>query len=463
MDLDKGRKADEWRFVARVKNEMNTRNMRIVVGDAYAQKEHYEQLFRRQADMIDRIGALHEDSVIFRYLDQLCNIGSLRKGNLSRVLNFVEMALPDDTEGKRMLLYGHNDLRERVEPWLAQVQERYGLSEVAYEHWWGGRGKDQYNGWEFTFCISDPIQSLSGIEHVVNARAFHDSLRAKTDDEKLALGVQINVGTPTHGVVHALGSGHPRLALEHQRQNVAELTQAIHRARPVHQGVRIGIFGEMELGRDLVAQVQTVIPAEYRKARVSKSRRSRMVTGFVDAFVSAHEVDSAIDAIIDHYGVFSPMFAHSLLGIALDEKASNNRKGAVANLIKGIQLATAPFSPDAPLEQYRSVLERVWNPSTYWSTIAPRELPKAIREAMRRLTDRDDLAVVSAGRHPTWRPSRTGRHPKIFYRPTLTPGDAIDLFFEIADNQYGNTWKGKLQRPNAVADMPRTPWKAIPF
>ena len=480
MDIDKGRKHDEWRFVARIKNELQGRNARLVVGDAYAQKAHYEQLFRRKTDFIDRIGALHPDTVIFRYLDQMCNIGSLRKGNLGRVLNFVEMALPaDEAVGKRMLVYGHNDLRGQVEPWLSEVQEKYCLSEVAYEHWWGGRGKDEYNGWEYTFCISDPVQSLSGIEHVVNARAFRDSVRAKTDDEKLEHGVQINVGRPTAGVVQALGSGHPRLVLEHQRQNVAELTQAIHRARPVHQGVRIGMFGEMELGADLVAQVQTFVPADYRKVRVSKAQRSRMVTGFVDSFVSRHEVESAIEAIVDHYGVFSPMFAHALITLANDgiDGIDSAIKMTTRRLLINEPIAprrhpTEPLSDtvlDANFQlaptpaDRRSVLHRVWHPATYWSTLAPRELPRAIRLAIQALDERDDLAKTTAYRHASWRKGYRGHYPNVYFRPSLSPSEALDLFFEIADNQYGVVNDGKLVRPNAVLEMPRTPWKSIPF
>jgi hypothetical protein len=82
---------------------------------------------------------------------------------------------------------------------------------------------------------------------------------------------------------------------------------------------------------------------------------------------------------------------------------------------------------------------------------------------MQALDERNDLAETAAHRHPSWRKGYRGHYPRVFFRPTLTPSEALDLFFDIADNQYGPVFDGQLVRPNAVHETPRTPWAAIPF
>ncbi len=315
MDLAKGRVRDEWRFVLRQFRPLRNRTAALVIGDAYAQKQHYEDLFERPAEMIDIVSQLNPDASFLRVLDSECGISRLRDGGLQRILALAENQLREEARpGDRVLIYGHQELRDRVEKWIANTLLPRGLV-VAYEHWWGGRGKDQYNGWEFTVTISDPVLSVSGIKHRANARAFRASLQARRDDEKLLHAQCCEIEGHNHGAIYALRSSHPRIALEHERVNVAELTQASHRARPVHHPVRIISYGEMELSPDLVAQTESTLGPRSRKLMLASAQRTRSDRDDrpVDLFTTTHEAFRAIVGIIHHFGAYSRWFSHALV------------------------------------------------------------------------------------------------------------------------------------------------------
>lgn len=514
-DPQKNRLHDVWQFVVRTFAEFSNRKATVVVGDAYGQKEHYEQLFRRDVHVIQRLSQL-QDSPIVRILSNECSIGRLRKGSLRQVLALVESLMPDDVHGKRVLIYGHEELRETVEAWMQNLAEQRGIAEWAYEHWWGGRGKDEYNGWEYTYCISDPIQSLSGILHVTNARAYRDATHAAAPTDKLDRSRKISLSTLRHGIIHALSSGDPRLAREHERVNIAELTQGMHRSRPVHHRTNITVIGEMEQSRDLLVQTRTVVPADYRKERVSRSRRKTktapQLVGTIDAFVSRAEVRQAIQAIIDWYGVFSPLFVHALMTTTVPpllatepdpstgtlpnepdtggaenrtvtpEKPSNYRVDAVVikDSLKdhginsvivdefGAQLRNdfivVPDVHGAP----GTIVERVWHPSVYWQLWSgTRQWPKAIREELEALRQRSDVQHTQTSRWPVWQQKLNavggGRKPTIYFDPQTPFYDALELYYDIVDHQYGPVVDGRLHRPSARPDVPRPRWADMPF
>ena len=325
--VDKGRLSDSWRFVYRqVRTFANSRSL-LVVGDAYANQEHYRYLFEREPEVIESVSALHPDTKMVRVLHSGANIGTLTKGYLVDVLGAAEALLRDRVKpGDRLLVYGHNELRESAEKFLTVLKRRYQLADCAFEHWWGGRGKDAYNGWEFVVTISDPVLSIGGLKHVVNARAFRDAEKATDDDVKIAHAPRILIASPKHGLMTALRSSHPRVILEHERSNVAELTQAIHRVRPVHNPAHIYTIGEMERSSDLLAQTITIVPQDARFEQVSKSRRTgrkgradrqtMAIQGSINAFVTPHETLMAIRACVDHFGVWHPYFAHVLVTAA---------------------------------------------------------------------------------------------------------------------------------------------------
>ena len=501
IDVDEGRLEDEWRFVVRTQNDFLNSSSAIIVGDAYAERGHYEQIFRRPVEVISVISELHPDTKIIRVQHDECRIGRLKRGSLNPLLGMVESWMPAGVEGARVLFYVHKSLIEDVRQWAEGVKKRRGIAEIAIEHWWGGRGKDAYNSWEYTFLLSEPTQNLNAMKHTVNARAFQNSTRTKDPEERLKHGRQIELGGIKNGVMRAFGGRHPMLQMEHERQNVAEQTQALHRSRPVHNGVMVVIFGEMELGRDLIAQTINVIPKGSRKDTSSSVQRKRAarLTGSIDSFTNHYEGLNCIRAIIAHYGIFSPyFFAHSLQTTALEmlnDSDPNRIAGAVYSLYN---LKTGPAirrsavtnqlgefdalgrsepvlehsgrDENAQVQILRTVIERVFDPPEFWRLRAPKDVwptgtIRAVAELDKCIAEGDpNLAKATAGRWASWEPGKRGRKPDFYFDPeTASEFDATELFYEIIDKQYGRSAGGKLNRPNAAKEVPRIPWNEIPF
>lgn len=500
--ISKGRCADTWRFVVREFRPWTQHTANIIVGDAYAQVAHYEQLFDRPAHVIEAVATLHKDAVITRVLHDGCGIRRLREGGLQEILLYVEADLADHARpGDRVLLYGHSELRRMrlLSGWMDHVRMTYGLGAIEYEHWWGGRGKDEYNGWEHTYCISNPVQSLSGILHAANARAFRDSASARTVDERLHHARQLKIASMSHGIVNALQASPERVRLEHDRVNVAELTQAIHRSRPVHHPTRITIYGIMEQPPDLAAQTLSIAPATCRKERVAaaqrrQDRRTRQVVGAIDAFVTARECWWAVRGIIDYFGVYSPWFAHALVTArtALAEECAVHDErprlvGEGGTMAAGAHCAeedgvhgdsqdcdvdlgaTGSAGPWVALPSLRSPLRRVWNPPVHWGLLRQNcSLPKAIRELHTALGERargGELSVVKTARWPTWTKGVRGEHkPVVYYDPVLVkrPDTALAVYYDIVDTQYGPVVDGRLHRPQFRAEVPPC-LKTLPF
>ena len=382
--IDKKRYRDEWRFVFREARTFANSMSTLVVGDAYAQREHYGYLFNRKPDVIEAVSYLHPDAVQIRVLHD-ASISQLTRGYLGDVLAATEAFLRDSVKpGDRVLVYGHNELRPRVEKFLAALAERYGLAAWAYEHWWGGRGKDIYGGWEHVVTISDPVLSIGGLKHVVNARAFRDSERARDDDEKLAHANRIGLASAKHGLIQALRSSHPRLVQEHERSNVAELTQAIHRVRPVHNPARIYTIGQMERSPDLLAQTTTFVPEDERFEAVSAARRKSKkpragsktiaIEGALSAFTTRHEVLMAIRSVVDWFGVWHPHFSHALVTAANAEARVRglapqacSPDGSVAHVCDSKSQVTPGVSVVADGFQCREL-----QPWSNWISIRPR-------------------------------------------------------------------------------------------
>lgn len=499
-DTAKGRKKDEWRFVVREFTPFANHKSSIVIGDAYAQKEHYEQLFLRPAHMIEHVSSLHGDTNIYRLQHDQCTIGQLRAGGLVDVLSVVENRMREMVRpGDRVLIYGHQVLRHKISQWMEAVADQLGVVQWEYEHWWGGRGKDQYNGWEHTFCISDPILNLSGIKHVTNARAFRDSLAAKTDDTKLEHGGRIEIadaGRAKNNTLHALSSSHERITLEHERMNVAEVTQAIHRGRPVHNPTNIVIVGAPELSIEIAAQTINVTESErldgHGGATLIEPARDHEGFPMVHAFVTEAECKKLLRAILNHYGVFSPWMNHALLAAPVDddrpssgtslfrgqtaEKLNDCGYPAVATKEQGTELpVSAGIRPDPVAEPHplsmpedarltdgardasrkerrsMTVIRRVWDPPLKW-LVPSLQTPWAARQAIKALAADPSIQSIRAPM-PSWRKSQPGCPPKLYYDPTLLGGgfridSAVSAYLNIIETQYGPERDGRLVRPN---------------
>lgn len=510
-DISKQRTADEWRFVARAVTRLENSTSAIVIGDAYAQQAHYEHLFDRPAQIIETVSSLHPETRLLRILDTRTKIQQLRTGDLYEILGLAEHILrPSIVPGDRLLVYGHMELRPDVEKWLADLSDRLHLGTVAYEHWWGGRGKDQYNGWEHTLVISDPIQSLSAIEHVANARAFHAAAAAKTSDAKIEHTKRLALATSKReGIIHALRNSHWRISTEHDRVNVSEMTQAMHRGRPVHNPVNLYAIGEMELSQDILAQTSTVVPDIYRRAVVAASKTgkssatssAKRAVGSIEAFSTSQELMSAILAIIDHFGVFSTWFSHALLTtpkhlvVGVDEGdrlpthrdpdgdgSSGSRPDVERELYTTVpESSMIPGQDSSDVKRsgglkeslfkttgsfHSTVIEQVWMPPTYWSNmVAQRALPNTLRDILTTLPNHPELHHAQTLRQPSWG-GRRGPLPTLWWsrRSPIgsNPAAATRLFLDIVETQYGPMIDGRQVRPKLRFDLPIS-FREVPF
>lgn len=470
--LPEGRKRDEWSMVLRQQQEIHTKAA-IIVGDAYAVPEHYRRLFGVDPHVVDVVSQLHDEASIVRVLDSGCGVGQLRRGGLQRVLGIIASSLIDargDVAGvpehllprMRVLLYGHKRFRADVEAFMRDLAQRLRIPEEdwAFEHWWGGRGKDRYNGWEYTICFSDPVINVGAIEHVANAELFWQALREQDPEQKTRME-RVEVGSLTHGIVRALSSADRLIRLEHERQNISELKQATHRPRPARNPSSIMVIGEMEFGRDLVAQTDTIVPSGYRSAITSMSqrapgrggsskRRATITQIRVHRYSTAFEIYNAIRAIIDWFGVFSPWFSHSLMTIPLSSASAHPhfRTPDIGSIIKdrGTEVRRDPPVPAdgatgrvITSEFSPSTIERVWRPPADWAELSVREnRPKSVNQAIARI--KDEYPSLKLSRQAAWQTGRTGRRPTVYWDSDLCDGDAERAeryYFDIVDHQYG--------------------------
>lgn len=472
-----------WQFAAQGFAALHNHSANIIVGDAYAQVDHYERLFDRPCDkLVDRVAHFPEGTCITRLMTK-STISHLQRGFLQENLALLEAAIAEKGPGKRILVYGHQALRSRVEEWMKGIEEKYEIEEWAYEHWWGGRGKDFYNGWDIYLQVSEPIQNIDGMLHVVNARAFREAARSKAAPDRLAHTERIRFDLdPYPSFAHAMRASHERLFREHERQNINEQTQAVNRLRPVWNNVSCFILGaEVELSRDLLAATATSVPTDSRKVNLSKSqRKGKRIEGPVDAFLTADETLAAMLAIVEWFGIWSGNFAHALITVPVDFRdrtfPSRTVSGRISEAtLKKSSLKVAseirpepvlPAPPTCPATPRETLVRRVWSPPVYWSRLNERAAPlNAIREATRRL--KSQLPAVPCGRWPSWRGGGPGRKPVIYYDPQLfgelpRPDLALKSYYALIDNQYGPTRNGKLVAPDANPELPIS-WAKVPF
>lgn len=485
-----GGKDGDWQFAAQVFAPLNNHVANIVVGDAYANVEHYEHLFDRTCDkLIDRVAHFPEGTRVVRLLTK-STITHLTRGYLQENLAILEAAIAAEGPGKRILLYGHLKLKDQVEQWMEGLVEKYQIIEWKYEHWWGGRGKDHYNGWDVYLQVSEPIQNIGGMLHTVNARAFRSALRSNTPEDRLRHTERIAFDLNDYPTfAHAMRAAHKGLFREHERQNINEQTQAVNRLRPVWNEVSCYIPGsDVELSRDLLAATTTIVPRDNRKENLSKGhRKGKRTEGALDAFLTPGEALAAMLSIVDWFGMWSGAFAHALVAVSLDwdpAQTGSERIGYVPfklssnwghillppkDINQGPEGVLAPADSSSkicPAPPIQTLARRVWSPPVYWqrgNEVARRI--NAIKVAGAALAKA--LPSVRCDRWPGWRGRGPGGKPLVYYDPDLfgaasRPDLALAQYYAIMDRQYGPVVEGKLVAPDARYDIP-TSWAEVPF
>lgn len=313
----------EWRYVVQEFSTIGTGECNVVVGDAYAHIEHYRQLFDMPATkkndpawkdpvtVVSHTARFPAKTMLLRYETQ-ANITWL-SGEGWQIHAAKLSEIFSNLSGKRVLIYGHRALKDRIES-LMIGNDSFGITEWAFEHWWGGRGKDHYRSFDAVVCISEPIQNIDGMLHKVNARSNREAARLFAlgdEDHGLDALKRIRFDLKKHtnlaNSMRADGTNW-RIRQEHERQNINELAQALHRVRGLISPKTMVVLGqEIELTRDTIA---ACVPTSGYDSPLLQVTHPCLVT--------CEEAFTAILAIEERFGSWSPAFLHAFFGFELE-------------------------------------------------------------------------------------------------------------------------------------------------
>jgi hypothetical protein len=164
-------KDGHWQYVLDRMIPFRSGRDNVVIGDAYADKNFVRALFggRPMATVEVRVELPHNVQV-FRSTSAKTTRKVLRiREMLHAVLDTEVSTVLRAEAGRKVLVYTHLAHRKDIEDWFASNEDTYNLTEVAFEHYWSGRGKDQYRSFDTILCIGEPVPNLKGLVHEANA------------------------------------------------------------------------------------------------------------------------------------------------------------------------------------------------------------------------------------------------------------------------------------------------------
>jgi hypothetical protein len=478
---------DEWRFVFQDFVDMLDQNTNSLYGDAYANIEHTRQIFDKPAtdasnpSYVDPVTVINH---VAKFPDGSTIVRERTRANITYLLNegwgdhAARLAVILRTHaGLSVLIYGHGVLKPRVEKLFADNQN-FGVAKWAFENWGGGRGKDQYGDWDAVITISDYVQNIGGMLHKVNARAARDTARLLARnkiDEALVEGTRISLDMNKSDVAHKMAdpTTHWRIRQEHDRQNVSELAQALHRVRGLRSPKRMTVVGDgVPFTKDTIAASVVV------NSPGGPAGRPKLKSGYVDGCLTEEEAYTAICQVEEHFGCWSPIFLHALLAweSALFHIPQSIQGGVTGcqgvgdNLYRETLSRDCPQPPDSlsqspnedegdaemhgahpkPFVVPPSLLRRVWFPSAEWKF----DYQRALRELKRtKLANaRVSREFEQSGRYvPSWESSS---HPGYAWYSRHTARTGASAFVEIVEHQYGINKNGVLYAPNQKPFVP---------
>ena len=313
----------EWRFVLQNFVNMLDQTANIICADAYANIEHVRQLFDKPATsptdtnyvdpvtVFNHIAKFPEGSVVRRVRTK-ANITYLLGEGWGEHSSLLAEVLRTHAGLNGVLVYAHGILEERVKKLFAD-NDNFGIKEWAFENWGGGRGKDQYGHFDAVIAISDYIQNIGGMLHKVNARAARETARLlarNRTDEALAEGTRIvfDMTDAKTDITHKMTAAgtHWRIKQEHDRVNISELAQGLHRPRPLRSAKRMTVIGDgVPFTKDTLAASVVSNPVG------GPLGRPKMRSSYIDGAITEDEAFEAICQIEEHYGCWSPLFLHA--------------------------------------------------------------------------------------------------------------------------------------------------------
>lgn len=496
-------KDGEWRFVLQSFTSMLDQGTNIIQGDAYANIEHYRQLYDKPATMpsdpnyidpvtvINHIAQFPEGSLLVRIRTK-ANITYLRGEGKQDHFALVAEVLRAHAGLTSVLVYGHKDQREHVEKLFAD-NDNFGIRRWAFENWGGGRGKDQYGDFDAVVTISDYVPSLAGTLHTLNARAARDTARLLARgkiDEALIEATRIRLDMSQADVAHKMADPdtHWRIRQENERQSINEQAQALHRVRGLRSPKRMTVIGDgVPFTKDTIAASAVVNPPG------GPAGRQKLKSGYLDGGLTVEEHFTAICEVADQLGCWSPVFSHALLASEVASFLDLNplfchrdkfcQKVADQTGSKGVEYHLYNYSlyrdgtqpPDSlshPLSTdmsyqfdsgmpgvpgmpgdhvlLRGLLDRVWFPPAEWKLLYQRAL-----RHLKRL--KSASAMVSrefafSGRYvPSWEGSA---HPGYMWYSRHSAKTGASSAVDILEHQYGPRVNGVLYAPKQRDRVP---------
>lgn len=164
-------KEGEWQYVLDRLVPFHSGQDNVIIGDAYADKNFVSAMFgRRPMATIEVRVALPDNVRVFRSTSAKTTKSVMRVKELLHHLLDTEVSTILQAEaGRRVLVYTQLGHKKDIEDWFAENEATYQLTDIAFEHYWSGRGKDQYKSFDSILCIGEPVPNLLGLVHEANA------------------------------------------------------------------------------------------------------------------------------------------------------------------------------------------------------------------------------------------------------------------------------------------------------
>lgn len=170
-------KGGGWQFILDRLEPFHNGQDNVVIGDAYADKDFVGAMLGascktggRQMFTIDVRIALPDNVRVLRSTSAKATKRALgAKESLHLLLDTEVSTVLQAEAGRRVLVYTQKGYRKNTEDWFADNEATYQLAEIAFEHYWSGRGKDQYKNFNSIICIGEPVPNLLGLLHEANA------------------------------------------------------------------------------------------------------------------------------------------------------------------------------------------------------------------------------------------------------------------------------------------------------
>lgn len=364
----------------------------LVIGDAYADIDHYEGLFGRyrrdgKVQIIKHRATWPTTSTLIRIVTRA---GSKHLNNHTQLLEHLEKNVRPILEmerGRRIVFYCHLAMKGDFAAWVEGVREELEILEYAIEHWGSGRGKDTYKDFDTFVAVTEFVPNIGALMHEANTVAA----LASTSNTRVA---HWSAYAPREGAsrfAQSLMNASPFLQAAFRRKATDELAQAVHRIRPAipsetGRQKRAYVMGHLVPWTDeLIAATAATAVVDSGNDDVdleteALDRGARFAVTETLSLITEREVAGAIVEVFRNLQCWSHSFAHCLISVpdwaTIDDlvryrqvcKQTRSRPILRITFSEGVA-GSSGSSEDVPMSP---LTERVLSPPNAWQSIAGR-------------------------------------------------------------------------------------------